>query len=67
MGALVGSPGLTVGEGVGEGVGRCVGAQASPCRTPQAVDAHGVLVNALLRLTLSSKHQPRSWSKAEAP
>ena len=38
----------------------------TPCRTPHDVDAHGVLVNALLRLTPSSTHQPRSWSKSEA-
>ena len=66
MGALVGSPGPTVGEGVGCGVGPGVGAQASPCRTPHDVDSHPLEKNALLRLTPSSTHQPRSWSKAEA-
>ena len=67
MGALVGSPGPTVGESVGEGVGRGVGAQASPCTTPQDVDSHGVPVNASTSPMSSSTHQPRSWSKAEAP
>ena len=38
----------------------------APCTTPHDVDSHGLLVNALLRLTPSSTHQPRSWSKAEA-
>ena len=34
--------------------------------TPQYVDSHWVPPNALPRLTSSSRHQPRSWSKAEA-
>jgi hypothetical protein len=34
--------------------------------TPHDVEEHWVLPNALLRLTPSSTHQPRSWSKAEA-
>ena len=37
------------------------------CLTPHDVDAHGVPSNTLLRLTPSPTHQPRSWSKAEAP
>ena len=49
--------GVTVGAGDG--------AQApSPDLTPHDVDSHWVLENALLRLTSSSTHQPRSWSKA---
>ena len=41
-------------------------ARAAVFRMPHDVDAHGVPVNALPRSTLS-RHQPRSWSKAEAP
>ena len=45
-------------------VGAGVGAQApSTCLTPHDVDAHGVPLNAPLRLTSSPTHQPRSWSK----
>ena len=40
--------------------------QLPPWVMPHDVDSHGVLVNAPLRLTPSSTHQPRSWSKAEA-
>ena len=50
------------------GVGAIVGADgAQPpttCTTPHDVDAHGVPPN---RSTSSATHQPRSWSKAEAP
>ena len=66
MGALVGSPGPTVGEGVGEGVGRGVGAQTLPCATPHDVDWHPLAENAPPRSTPSPTHQLRSWSKAEA-
>ena len=38
-----------------------------PCTTPHDVDAHGVPENASSRFTSLSTHQPRSWSKAEAP
>ena len=34
--------------------------------TPHVVDAHGVPENASSRPTSLSRHQPRSWSKAEA-
>jgi len=61
--------GKGVGAGEGSGVGRGVGAGGEflLCTTPHDVDAHKVLANALSRLTPSSTHQPRSWSKAEAP
>ena len=35
--------------------------------TPHAVDAHMVFSKEWRRSTSSSTHQPRSWSKAEAP
>ena len=35
--------------------------------TPQFVDGHEVLEKALPMFTSSSTHQPRFWSKAEAP
>ena len=67
---LVSSKG-TVGAGVAVGAGVIVGAgdgaQApSACVTPHDVEEHWVPLNALLRLTSSSTHQSRSWSKAEA-
>ena len=63
-GAPVVGDAVGAGEVVGAGDGR---AQLTPFTpTPHDVDAHKVLVNALLRLTSSSMHQPRSWSKAEA-
>ena len=49
---------------VGAGDGR---AQLTPLTpTPHDVDAHWVPSNASSRFTLSSTHQPRSWSKAWA-
>ena len=42
-------------------------AQLSFCTTPHDVALHGLLMNALVRSTSSPTHQPRSWSKAEAP
>ena len=66
--------GADVGDTVGSGVGAGVG-QLSICTTPHDVDAHGVPENACCMVwpspqgskTSSSTHQPRSWSKAEAP
>ncbi len=58
--------GAGVGAGVvGAGVGAGVGAQV-PWMTPHEVDSHPLEENAPFRLTSSSTHQPRSWSKAEA-
>ena len=42
-------------------------AQLSFCTTPHAVAAHALPAKALFVYTLVSTHQPRSWSKAEAP
>ena len=67
--------GVTVGAGVGVTVGAVDGGQV-PWMTPHDVDAHGVPSKAGVETpscdravseTSSSTHQPRSWSKAEAP
>ena len=56
-------PGV-VGEVVADGVSQF----SSTCVTPHDVDAHGVLQNAQeMYPSVTSTHQPRSWSKAEAP
>ena len=69
VGAGVG-PGVGTGVGLGDGAGVGPGDGEQPpatCVTPHAVDSHGVSVNAKDKPTSSSTHQPRSWSKVEAP
>ena len=54
-------------RGVGFGRTEATHIFQSAAASPHDVDLlHGVLSNALSKSTLSSTHQPRSWSKADA-